>query len=355
MFTESTDGGKTWDNMPLTRNLSNSEINGIGALFPRIAISRVGKTRAYVVYDDDTGGPRQAYFIRSKKNAAFKRPNILSSRRDGGFTPVVDVDSTGTIFVAWASSASFARQVVFLRSTDLGITFTDPINISNSAGEAFAPVIAISDNDAVNLAWQDTRSGHGEIFYSRSTDGGATFSSPRRVSAGPGAASSPEIVVDRLGGLSIAWIEPQETGGSRIMISRTVDGGRTFSAPSVVTSGRFADYSELAIWGARGTTYIAFTDDNAEQVFLTQAASNLLSFSAPVQLSHSDTGKGRAHSPSIAVDGNGRIHAVWIDSSVLGNDEGLLVYRSSPDGQTFTAPVLILAIVQPTGAATEKR
>src|SRR5262249_15357965 len=201
MFTESTNGGATWDNAPVTRNLTNSEINGIGALFPRIAITRTGKTRAYVVYDDDTGGPRQAYFIRSKKNAAFKRPNILSSRRDGGFTPVVDVDSTGTAYVAWASSANGRRQVVWIRSTDFGISCTDAANVSNSDGEAFAPVIAISDSDAVNLAWQDTRSGLGEIFYSRSNDGGATFSNPHRVSAGPGAASSPEIVVDRLGGL----------------------------------------------------------------------------------------------------------------------------------------------------------
>src|SRR5262249_49422419 len=148
----------------------------------------------------------------------------------------------------WASSAAGPRQVVSLRSTDLGVTFTDPINISNSTGEAFAPVIAISDNDAVNVAWQDTRSGLGEVFYSRSTDGGVSFSSPQKVSAGPAAASSPEIVVDRLGGVSVAWIEPQATGGSRIMISRTVDGGQTFSTPSIVTSGRSADYSELAIW-----------------------------------------------------------------------------------------------------------
>src|SRR5713226_4951646 len=40
LFTQSTDGGSTWDNMPLTRNLSNSRINGLGALFPRIAVTK---------------------------------------------------------------------------------------------------------------------------------------------------------------------------------------------------------------------------------------------------------------------------------------------------------------------------
>ena len=94
------------------------------------------------------------------------------------------------------------------------------------------------------------------------------------------------------------------------------------------------------------TVYLAFTDDDAEQVFLTQSQSDLLNFSRPLQLSHADTSKGHAKSPSIAVDGNGRIHAVWIDTSIIGNESGLVVYRSSPDGQSFTAPVLILALVQ---------
>ena len=354
-FTESTNGGTTWDNMPLTRNLSNSDINGIGALFPRIALTKTGRTRAYVVYDDDTGGPRQAYFIRSKKNAAFKHPFILSSGHDGGFTPVVDVDSNGIVYTAWASSPNGPRQVLLVRSSDLGITLTQPVDVSNSSAEGFAPVIAISDNDAVNIAWQDTRSGTSQIFFSRSTDGGMTFSNPLQLSAGSVAASGPEIVADRLGGLSIAWIEPQATGGSRIVISRSIDGGQTFSAPAVVTSGRSADFSDLAIWAARNITYIAFTDNNADQVFLTQSHSDLLTFSTPVQLSHADTSKGRAHSPSLAVDGNGKIHAVWIDSSILGNDEGLLVYRNSSDGQTFSTPILILAVVQSTGTSPERR
>jgi len=195
----------------------------------------------------------------------------------------------------------------------------------------------------------------GEIFFSRSTDSGATFSSPHKVSAGPGDASAPEIVVDRLSGVNVVWVEQQPTGGSRIMISRTIDAGQTFSTPSIVASGRSAEFSELAIWAVRSTIYLTFTDNNAGQVFLTQGRSDVQSFSTPLQISHSDTSKGRAHSSSVAVDGNGRIHAVWIDSSVLGNDEGLLVYRNSTDGQTFSTPILILAIVQSTGTGAESR
>ena len=346
LFTQSTDGGSTWDNMPVTRNLSNSRSRALGALFPRIAVANTAAPHAYVVYDDDTAGTRQAYFIRSKKATNFKRPTVLSPPGDGGFNPVIAVDSAGAVNAAWADSAAGPRQVLFARSTDFGLTFTQPVNVSRSSVEGFDPAIAVENNDAVTLAWVDTGSGEGAIFFARSTDMGLSFSSPAKVSAGLGEASDPEVAVDRFGGLNIAWIQEQPAGGTSVMINRTTDAGRTFSAPSVVASGTAAEFEYLTMTTGGNKTYLAFNDESSQQVFLAQSQSSLLNFGTAVQLSHADTTRGRAHSPSIAVDSSGRVHAVWIDTSMLSNDEGLVVYRSSSDGVTFTTPVLILAIVQ---------
>jgi hypothetical protein len=349
LFTRSTDGGSSWDNTPLTRNISNSPINAFGALFPRIAVTKTGRPRVYVVYDDDTGGPRQAYFVRSNRGANFKRPTVLSPGTNGGFGPVVDTDSAGTINIAWAESAGGLRQVVFTRSTDQGATFSRPVNVSNSSGEGFDPAIAIGGDDGINLTWEDSRSGMGEIFYSRSSDGGVTFSTPRNLSATQRDASDAEIAVDRQGRINVTWIEEQPAGGTRIMISRTTDSGGTFSAPLVIASGPEAEFEYLAIVAGGDTIYLAFGDDDTGQVYLSQSKSDPLNFSRPLQLSNADSANGEAKSPSIAVDGNRRIHVVWIDTSVLGGDHGVgvAVYRSSSDGQSFTKPVLIPAVVQP--------
>jgi hypothetical protein len=346
LFTQSTDGGSTWDNLPATRNLSNSRSRALGALFPRIAVTKAGTPRAYVVYDDDTAGIRQAYLTRSKKTTNFKRPGVLSPSGDGGFTPVIALDSTGAINAAWADSAVGPRQVLFMRSGDLGGTFTQPVNVSESPGEAFDPAITVDEGDAVVLAWEDTGSGEGAIFFSRSSDGGMRFSAPLRVSAGAGEASDPEVSVDRFGGVEVAWIQEQPAGGSSVMISRTTDGGQSFSTPSVVTAGASSEFEYLTMATGGGRTYLAFNDETAGQVFLAQSESNVLTFGTPIQLSHADTTRGRAHSPSVAIDGHGRVHAVWVDTSIFGGEQGLLVYRSSPDGQTFSVPVLILAVVQ---------
>jgi hypothetical protein len=346
LFTRSVDGGANWDNKPLTRNLSSSPIKGVGALFPRIAVTRTGKTRVYVVYDDDTAGPRHAYCVRSSKNTNFKRSTVLSSGSEGGLAPVVDTDSAGTVNVAWAGSMNSPRQVVFARSTDQGVTFSQPINVSNSTEEGFDPAIAIGADDAINLAWEDTGSGIGQIFFSRSTDGGASFSTPGQVSAALGEASDAEIAIDSQGRISVAWIEEQPAGGTRIAISNTNGEAASFSAPLAVTSGPEAEFEYLAMVARGNTIYLAYGDDDVQQVYLTQSRSDLLTFSKPLQLSNAEANKGEAKSPSLAVDGNGRIHVVWIDTSILGGDHGLVVYRSSSDGQSFTPPVLVPAFVQ---------
>jgi hypothetical protein len=47
----------------------------------------------------------------------------------------------------------------------------------------------------------------------------------------------------------------------------------------------------------------------------------------------------------MAVDSRGVLHIVWIDASVIGNDEGLLFYSNSTDGQKFSDQFMILAVI----------
>jgi hypothetical protein len=344
-FTESTDSGKTWNNLPLTRNLSNTSIDGIGALNPRLALTKSGTVRAYLGYDDDTTGFRQAYFIRSKKNAKFQKPELLSEPGEGGFTPQVAVDSQGAVDVVWqASSGSGGEQTVFETSTDLGVTFGPRVVLSGSSSTAEAPSITIDQNNVIHVAWQDSSSGTSAILYCNSSDGGSTFSVPVQISTGVGPATQPEIAMDRIGGVNIIWVD-QSTGAGQVAISRSTDAGGTFSAPIDITSARNADVNELAITSFSATTYVAYEDDNRSQVYLTQSQSNLLNFQSPVQVSKADPGNGEARSPSITVDSSGRLHMVWIDTSILGDQEGLLLYSNTTNGQSFSPPVEILAVL----------
>jgi hypothetical protein len=58
-----------------------------------------------------------------------------------------------------------------------GVTFGSTINLSNSTGGSFLPVISASGNN-VHVVWSDSTLGNvNEIFYRRSTNNGASFGS----------------------------------------------------------------------------------------------------------------------------------------------------------------------------------
>ena len=343
-FTESTNGGGSWNNLPLTRNLTNTRINGIGALNPRVALTQSGTVRAYMGYDDDTTGFRQAYLIRSKKNAKFQPGELLSQPGEGGFTPQVAVDSKGVVHIVWEVSTTAGERVAYVNSTDFGVTFSPRTMLSGSSSTAEVPTITTDQDNTVHVAWQDSSSGSAVILYSNSTDGGATFSSPVQISAG-GPATQPQMAMDRLGGLNVIWAD-QASNTSVVAISRSTDAGTTFSAPVNVTSSRNAQVNELAITSGGATTYVAYEDDNRSQVYLTQSQSNLLNFQPPVQVSNARPNSGQARSPSMVVDGKGRLHIVWIDTSIIGDQEGLLIYSNTTNGHDFKPPVEILAVLE---------
>jgi hypothetical protein len=70
----------------------------------------------------------------------------------------------------------FAPRIRYSRSTDAGDSWTPPAAVSQGAGpHSQLAQIAVDDN-AIHVAWEDDRDDHFNVMYSRSTDGGATWS-----------------------------------------------------------------------------------------------------------------------------------------------------------------------------------
>jgi BNR repeat protein len=341
-FTVSRDGGASWDNLPLTRNLSKSPGEAFG---PALAVFKKGKSRAYTVYHDNSNGTTQAYLISSKKGVKFKKPQNITDGDHGAFAPRVALDSIESVNVVWGDTRDNRRQVFFLRSTDQGTTFGQAVDISRSSGEAFEPEIAVDQNDAINIAWEDTAAGGSAIMFSRSTDGGQTFSAPKRVSPdGAGEAFEAHIATDNSGNIHITWVSESE-GDLRAIYSRSTDGGQTFSAPIEVSEGSGSEVHKPLLTTFRNTIYIAFHTEGGRkrQVFLAKSTDGGVSFGEPAQVSQADNSKGRGHSPAMVADSKGTLHLVWIDTSIVGNDEGLLLYRNLKNGNNFSAQQVVVA------------
>ena len=340
-FTISSDGGATFDNLPKTLNLSNSPGEAFG---PSAAVTKAGKPKVFVVYHDDSSGVTQAQMIFSKKRTNFRDPVSLGSGNIGSFSPRVALASTGTVNVVWGDTANGGRHVTFVHYSSFDFSFGAPITISRNSDGAFNPEIAIDSSDAINVVWEDTAVGAGAIMFARSTNGGVTFSVPAPVSRGPGRATEAHIASDGTNGLHVTWVD-DSAGGNQAFYSRSTNGGASFSIPLNVTASPGADIHKPVLATYSDRVFLAYQDDagSNQQVFLARSSDRGLTFSRPAQVSHADNRRGRGHSPAMVFDSQGKLHIVWIDSSILGREEGILFYSNSPDGQSFSGQKMILA------------
>lgn len=95
------------------------------------------------------------------------------------------------LYVVFADSRVCTGQldVFFSRSTDEGETWSTPVMVNDAAvGDTslqFYPWLAVDPQDRLHVVWHDTREGHREMiaqYYAYSTDSGSTWSANQRVS-----------------------------------------------------------------------------------------------------------------------------------------------------------------------------
>jgi hypothetical protein len=101
---------------------------------------------------------------------------------------VVSADRNGDLVFLYdgATTAGGLQSIYASRSTNGGATWTSPVTVSKAGEEATAPMIESRGRGDVRIAWMET-SGGGNVdawntWYRRSTDGGATWSTPVRIS-----------------------------------------------------------------------------------------------------------------------------------------------------------------------------
>src|SRR6267378_3895083 len=164
----------------------------------------------------------------------FSPPQNLSSNPGASYYPQFAVDSQGSINIVWLDQSPGYNAVFFSRSTDGGATFSTPQNLSNSPAGSSSPQIAV-DSGNINVVWVDNTPSNYQIFFSGSIDGGATFSTPKNISNDPrGAADAPYMTVDSGDNINVAWVV--RVFPSIIFFSRSSDGGVTFSTPVALST-----------------------------------------------------------------------------------------------------------------------
>lgn len=188
--------------------------------------------------------------------------------------PVITRDPAGTLFVAWEDGRNgevYNRDIYFSSSTDGGTSWSSDIRVNQDpAGPSVnqrAPAIAYDAvHGALYIAWQDNRNGDYDIWFARSTDGGATWTEPASNPVnddGAGAdQSQPSLVVDEAGTAYLVW-QDRRHGNDDIYFAASSDAGETWTRNILVTDHPASTAQEQrspAITVVGGRIYIAWED-----------------------------------------------------------------------------------------------
>jgi hypothetical protein len=271
-------------------------------------------------------------------------------------------DAPERLFVLWQeiifSGGSHGGDMMLARSEDGGSSFAAPLNLSNSVGGAgkgrINPEVwhngsydlLAGPGNVLYVVWTDYE---GPLWFSRSADGGQSFTPPRRVTGGDGSAPAraPSLALGPDGTLYLAWTLGDQPAAN-IQLAWSADGGASFSAPlAVAPSGGYSDAPRLAV-DRQGVLHLAYAEAEAgplglQQVRYTRSADGGRSFLPPRVISGDlpapFVGAGY---PSLQIDAAGRLFVLAeLFDRAQARPHGLGLAVSANGGRDFSrlAPV----------------
>ena len=301
----------------------------------------------------------------------FQTPvNVSRSPRIYSWLPrmVIASGDARHVFILWQeivfSGGSHGGEILFARSTDGGKTFGKPVNLSNSiAGDGKGRLtkrywhngsldLALGAQGNLYAAWTEYE---GNLWFSRSTDRGETFSEPLRIAGGPGEdpARGPSLAVGAEGSVFLAWTVGEDEAAD-INVATSNDHGRSFGAPRVAfESGGHADAPKIAVdsVGALHLVYAESPTGPFERYHIRYTRSNdgARTFESPREISGPHAKRFEsAGFPALSLDGKDNLYIIWELFPKRRGYPGGLGFTSSRDGgRTFAAPAVIPGSADP--------
>jgi len=185
----------------------------------------------------------------------------------------------GRIYVGWDTVGNNNQLLRASWSGDGGASFIPPVELETT-GVNIGALPLVGPGGVVHAVWAhaDTPQRPLVLHTSRSEDGGATWSAPIQIAEMRETAVRnlrtgdilPSAAVDqRNGRLYVVWADGRFTPGvSQVVMSRSDDGGRSWSAPQLVSDGpgdapNFTPAVAVSGEGRVGVSYYSLRNDPA--------------------------------------------------------------------------------------------
>ena len=184
---------------------------------------------------------------------------LSSSSAGGRAMPRLALDDTGGLVAAWEDRRSGTPRIYTARLADpAGVAWGADSPASPLGVSALKPSLALGKGGALYIAYQ----GSPGIYLISSSDGGASWSAPKRVDDGDGDAfTNPQLAVDSDGGVHCIWCRLHINAAADIMAARSTDGGTSWGEGVLLASTTGTADPLALIADHTGKVYAAWTDD----------------------------------------------------------------------------------------------
>jgi len=265
-------------------------------------------------------------FYQSLIAQSWEKTVRLTWNSSTSSNPKVATDLNDDIHIVWQDS----YKIFYNRSTDDGVTWSGAKRLAWNLTKSYPPSIATDLNNHIHAVWYDWTPGNGEIYYNRSTNGGVNWIGAKRLTWSARSSYAPEIAVDSSGIIHIVWEEEDSfyPNNREIYYKRSTDGGATWSGTKRLTwSSSHSGWAAIAA-DASGHIHVIWNSDLSGnyEIYVKKSTNGGISWSGAKRLTW-NTGESRQ--PAIASDSSSNIHAVWYDWTP-GNME--VYYKRSTNG-----------------------
>ena len=331
-----------------------------------------GAARASGFYVSEDGGQTWDRGLLPGLKQAIGGQNVRVS------DPVVGLGTGGLAYYAtlgldFGNGPAFPSSSAILvsRSADGGHTWLPPVAVARGKGNHFLDKewLAVDSAGALDVAWTDSHLGRSpvqRVLFSRSMDGGATWSVPERISsASDRSAAAPVVLPGPNGRVAVAYLHFGSLDRTTLRVVRSSDSGATWSRPV-----RVAGYEGGSVLGIRADAGLAGTARpgtgrlelawqahgrgfDTSDLFTSRSGDGGASWSRPRRLR---AGSGPQFTPALATK-DGVVHLLFYEGTGGINPQRFRVAyaRSANGGGRFGKPKAVSPSFSPRDAVLSDR